>query len=228
MSLDFGTHADACRFRSPAHAPMTTPQSEPLSIDGADARDRACLSATAGRDRVAFEELYRRYHPRLARFLHRFTSRRDLVDDVINDTMWIVWRKAHEFRGGSRVGTWITGITYRCMLKALRGGAPADEISESMLGTFEIEQTAACADTGFDHELRDWVERGLGTLPPDQRVALELAYFLGHSCEEISVVMGCAVGTVKARLFHARVRLRSVMPALGGLDSVQDPDIARG
>jgi RNA polymerase sigma-70 factor, ECF subfamily len=201
----------------------------PPPIDGADARDRACLSATAGRDRVAFEELYRRYHPRLARFLHRFTSRRDLVDDVINDTMWIVWRKAHEFRGGSRVGTWITGITYRCMLKALRSGAPADEISESMLGAFDIEDAPAATDPQLDRELRDWLERGLGTLPQDQRMVLELAYFLGHSCEEIAVVMGCAVGTVKARLFHARVRLRSVMPALGGdAGGAPSADVAQG
>ena len=52
-------------------------------------------------------------------------------------------------------------------------------------------------------------------LPDDQRITLELAYGAGHTCEEIAVIMGCAVGTVKARMFHARVRLRSVMPALG-------------
>jgi RNA polymerase sigma-70 factor, ECF subfamily len=56
----------------------------------------------------------------------------------------------------------------------------------------------------------------LKTLPEDQRVTLELAYFMGCSCEEVAAVMGCAVGTVKARMFHARVRLRNVMPMLAG------------
>jgi RNA polymerase sigma-70 factor (ECF subfamily) len=191
-------------------------------VDAAEARDLACLHSVAGGDRAAFDELYRRHHPRLARFLRRFTGRADLIDDVVNDTMWIVWRKAHEFRGGSRVGTWITGITYRCMLKALRSGAPAGEVSESALGGFDLDDTAA-ADPQIDHELRDWVERGLRTLPPDQRVTLELAYFMGHSCEEIAVVMGCPVGTVKARMFHARVRLRTVMPALAGQDDATAP-----
>jgi len=206
---------------------MTRPEESPLtaSPDPADAIERVCLQAVADRDRVAFEALYRRQHPRLSRFLHRFTARLDLVDDVINDTMWVVWRKAAEFRGDSKVSTWITGIAYRCMLKALRGTAPADEVGESLLDRHELDQAAAVQHDGeAGRELRDWVARGLRTLPDDQRITLELAYFLGQSCEEIAAVMGCAVGTVKARMFHARVRLRSVMPALGGLE----PDSAQG
>lgn len=199
---------------------MTRPDFLPSTppLDPGDAIDHACIQAVASCDRQAFELLYRRQHPRLARFLHRFTARRDLIDDVVNDTMWVVWRKSAEFRGDSKVSTWIIGIAYRCMLKALRGTAPADEVGESLLDRFELEQAAAAQHDGeAGRELRDWLARGLLTLPDEQRVTLELAYFLGHSCEEIAAVMGCAVGTVKARMFHARVRLRSVMPALGGL-----------
>ena len=65
---------------------------------------------------------------------------------------------------------------------------------------------------------RDWLSQGLNSLPEEQRVTLELAYFMGESCEDIAAIMGCAVGTVKARMFHARVRLRNVLPALGGDD----------
>ena len=39
---------------------------------------------------------------------------------------------------------------------------------------------------------------------------------MGESCEDIAAIMGCAVGTVKARMFHARVRLRTLLPALAG------------
>ena len=54
-----------------------------------------------------------------------------------------------------------------------------------------------------DAELRNWVDCGLRSLPADQRETLELAYFLGCSCEEIAAIMDCAVGTVKARMFRA-------------------------
>ncbi len=194
----------------------------------ADVVDNADLLASAARDRAAFERLYRRHHPRLARFLRRFTLRRDVIDDVVNDTMWVVWRKAGEFRGASKVSTWITGIAYRCMLKALRDGTYPGEIGESALSDLELEDLADVQDDAeARRELRDWLASGLRTLPEDPRMPLELAYFLGQSCEEIALVMGCAVGTVKARMFHARVRLRNVMPALGGVKPAA-PGTAQG
>ncbi|RZI72583.1 MAG: RNA polymerase subunit sigma-70, partial [Rubrivivax sp.] len=101
-----------------------------MIVQDDDALDLHCLQATALRDRALFEQLYRRHHPRLGRFLRRYTPRPDLIDDVINETMWVVWRKADEFRGDSKVSTWITGIACRCMLKALRGLGPAHDTSE--------------------------------------------------------------------------------------------------
>jgi RNA polymerase sigma-70 factor, ECF subfamily len=182
-----------------------------------DAEDATGLRATGLGDRQAFASLYRRHHPRLARFLRRFTVRHELIDEVINDTMWVVWQKAAEFRGESKVSTWIIGIAYRCMLKALRNGAATEEIGEGVLSADELAQAAAWHDNGTaSSELHDWLARGLKTLPEDQRVTIELAYFMGLSCEEIASVMGCAAGTVKARMFHARVRLRNVMPMLAG------------
>jgi len=189
-------------------APLLPASAGAAVADAADAVDRAALRATADRDRAAFELLYRRHHPRLARFLRRFTTRPELIDAVVNDTMWVVWCQAGEFRGASKVSTWVTGIAYRCMLKALREAGPAASESEAAAD--------AADDPGADRELRDWVASGLRTLPEDQRITLELAYFMGLSCEEIGVVMGCATGTVKARMFHARVRLRNVLPVLGG------------
>lgn len=197
---------------APAAPPVAAYAADPV-----EQSDRVCLQAVVGRDRVAFERLYRQQHPRLARFLRRFTARHDLIDDVINDAMWVVWRNAAAFRGGSKVGTWIIGIAYRCMLKALRGTAPDDELGESALSDAQTEALAnANTDPADERERRDWLARGLRHLPDDQRVTLELAYFMGQSCEEIALVMGCAVGTVKARMFHARVRLRNSLPALGG------------
>lgn len=185
------------------------------AADPSDTADLASLRATARGDRDAFAALYRRQHARLARFLRRFTTRQELIDEVVNDALWVVWRKAADFRGDSRVSTWITGIAYRCMLKALRDGAPRQEMGEALLDAQQRAQAAAASvDTAPEAEQRNWVARGLLGLPDEQRMTLELAYFMGCSCEEIAQVMGCPVGTVKARMFHARVRLRSMLPAL--------------
>jgi RNA polymerase sigma-70 factor (ECF subfamily) len=188
---------------------MTGPKGT-TNLPDDDAEDLRCLRATALRDRELFAQLYRRYHPRLGRFLRRYTMRPDLIDEVINETMWVVWRKAGEFRAESRVGTWVLGIAYRCMLKALRGLEPQHESIDAS------PQHEGESHDGKAGELNDWLASGLRHLPEDLRTTMELAYFYGHSCEEIAEVMGCAVGTVKSRMFHARVRLRHLLPGLGG------------
>src|SRR5579872_260871 len=86
-------------------------------------RDAELLRLTAGGDRLAFETLFRGYCSRLGGFLKRFSLRPDLVDEIINDTFWVVWQKAGGFRGQSQVSTWIMGIAYRIALKALKANS---------------------------------------------------------------------------------------------------------
>jgi RNA polymerase sigma-70 factor (ECF subfamily) len=173
--------------------------------------DLELIQGVAAGERAALEALYRRYHRRLDRFLARMTRRADVVEEVINETFWIVWQKADQFRGDSRVSTWIVGIAYRCALKCLRqhGENPvdADEHARDVHSLF---------DPGAARELNDWISKGLSYLTSVQRTTLELAYGAGHSLEEIAAIMECQVSTVKARMFHARVKLRNLLPALAG------------
>ena len=67
-------------------------------------------------------------------------------------------------------------------------------------------------------EVREWLAAGLARLPLEQRMVLELAYNLGHSCEEIAQIMECPVNTVKTRMFHARRKLRTLLVTLSGSD----------
>src|SRR5437879_7514991 len=70
------------------------------------AREVDLVARIAEGDRKALEELYNLYHRRLARFVTRLTRHYDVAEEVINDTFWIVWRKARDFRGDSRPATW--------------------------------------------------------------------------------------------------------------------------
>src|SRR6478736_8421502 len=87
------------------------------------AREKDLIARIADGDRKAFEELYYLYHRRLARFLTRLTRRYDLSEEVVNDTFWVVWRKARTFRGDSQPSTWILGIAYRKARNAFRTSA---------------------------------------------------------------------------------------------------------
>jgi RNA polymerase sigma-70 factor, ECF subfamily len=177
-----------------------------------DRLDRELLRLVAAQDSRALEHLYLEYHRRLLQFLSRLSSQRDALEEAINDTFWIVWRKAQDFRGDSRVSTWIMGIAWRCALKALRRNtdSPAESFASSMLAEPPVAESFAV------EERSEWLAHGLATLPFEQRATLELAYLVGHSCDEIAAIMDCPVNTVKARMFQARIKLRNLLPKLGG------------
>ena len=88
----------------PAVVQTGMPRPSPQS---AEAHESQLLRRVADRERPAFEELYTLYHRRLSRFLMRLAPRYDFAEEIINDTFWVVWRKAGEFRGASRVSSWI-------------------------------------------------------------------------------------------------------------------------
>ena len=189
-----------------------TPIDPPYRSGASAAREAELVSRIADGDRRALEELYNLYHRRLARFLTRLTSHFDVAEEIINDTFLIVWRKARDFRGDSQPSTWILGIAYRRARNAFRSATriTAAQNLEALL------QPLTSHEPMHAEELRDWLGQALAHLPVEQRMAVELCYELGYSCEEIATIMNCPVNTVKTRLFHARAKLQKLLPALGG------------
>jgi len=176
---------------------------------GSNESELVLLRKVAQRDRVAFQELYLIYHRRLARFLMRITSRHDIAEEIINDTLWIVWRNAGDFRGQSTLSTWIMGIAYRRALKTLRSRRTRDWFIDLV-----AQLPSIAVDTRDQDMDRDWLTHALGELPVEQRAAIELAYLHGHSCEEIAAIMNCPVNTVKSRMFQARRKLQAILRRL--------------
>ena len=179
------------------------------------ASDRELLRQIAAADRQALEQLYLGYHRRLASFLSRFTRRYENIEEIINDTFMVVWQNARDFRDASQVSTWILGIAYRVALKSLRR-------QKNHANALSLDQAPELSsDPAAESETRDWLNQGLEQLPLEQRLTLQLAYHMGHSLEEIALITDVPIGTVKARMFHARQKLRQHLPVLGG--SPQSP-----
>jgi RNA polymerase sigma-70 factor, ECF subfamily len=177
--------------------------------------DTALLAAVAAGDRRALRTLYTSHHGRLFRFLMRVTHDDELAEEILNDTMWVVWRSAASFREESRVSTWITGIAYRRALKALASLKRQRQFQGPSLDSAEGRTSEEASVVSFADavETEDWVEAALGSLSPEHRLTIELAYFVGESCESIAEITGCPVGTVKTRLHHARIRMQRHLSA---------------
>ncbi|HEX6995116.1 MAG TPA: sigma-70 family RNA polymerase sigma factor [Gammaproteobacteria bacterium] len=177
--------------------------------------DTALLARVRGGDRDALQELYRKYYQPLLRFTYRLTGRLDLAEETVNDVMLVVWRDAGAFEARSRVATWIMGIAYR---KAMKLAQRARRwYSRFAAADFDasIERTERGAELTERAELEDLLEQALRVLPAEQRAVVELTYYFGCSYEEIASIVNCPVNTVKTRMFHARGKLRALLPRLG-------------
>ncbi|MEX2489585.1 MAG: sigma-70 family RNA polymerase sigma factor [Pseudomonadales bacterium] len=177
-----------------------------------DYEDLDLLERVATRDKMAFEKLYARYFPHLTRYLTRVVRRPELVEEVVNDTMFVVWEKAGEFQKRSKVSTWITGIAYLKGIKALdRLRTMPEQQAEKLSEVEDIEETQnLISKLGLDN----WLTSGLDRISAEQRSVIELTYFSGFSYQEIAEAMNCPVNTVKTRMFHARRRLAKLLPLL--------------
>jgi RNA polymerase sigma-70 factor (ECF subfamily) len=178
--------------------------------DSSGESDNELLIAIAAGNHRALEDLYIGYQPRLARFVFRFTQRQENIEEIINDTFMVVWRNAGDFRGASQVSSWIFGIARRTALKSLHR-----QKKHTAARSFD-ECLEQAVDPMLETEVQDWLMHGLNHLSNEHRSALELTWHMGHSLMEIAEMTGAPIGTVKARMFHARQKLRQYLPTLGG------------
>lgn len=159
------------------------------------------LQESAEGSRAAFSQLYDLLYTPLVRFIYRYTPSEVLIEEILNDTMLVVWQKADSFRGDSRVLTWVLGIASRRALKAVHREHAWEGKNDR-----HPDIIAVSGDTGRLSTLQalDWA---LQQLNVEQRLAIELAYFHGMSCEEMAEVLQCPPNTAKTRLHYGRRKL---------------------
>jgi len=184
---------------------LEPPDTLPASYSAEEAE---LIRRVALQDRHAFEALYRSYYRRLTRFLDRLTRRPQMIDEILDDTMLVVWRKAATFNGHSQVSTWIFAIAYRIAMKALKRESRSTQI---LLDGDEPLYAPSPEATFIDGESRSALRHLVAGLSPEQRAVVELTYYHGCAYREIAEIVGCPVDTVKTRMFHARRKLRSAL-----------------
>jgi RNA polymerase sigma-70 factor (ECF subfamily) len=173
-------------------------------------RDTELIARICKTDEKALELLYRHYYNRLFRFIARVTRREDLIDEIINDVMYVVWEKAESYNQQCQPSTWIFGIAYNKARQSLRNANNNDEESlDEMDGDNLLFEEN---DSGLKQlEMTNWLESALDMLSPEQRAVIELTYFQGLHYSEIAVLMECPENTVKTRMHHARKKLAVIL-----------------
>ncbi|MDX2238593.1 MAG: sigma-70 family RNA polymerase sigma factor [Hyphomonadaceae bacterium] len=177
------------------------------------ASDRAHFAALMRRvaetqDRDAFAALFAYYAPRVKSYLLRIGAGEALAEELTQEAMLVVWRKAALFDPAqASVSTWIFRIARNRRIDAARrDGKPALSAEEPMLAP---AQTEAPDERLSALEREDAVRAALADLPPEQIALLQAAFYEGLSHSEIAAREGLPLGTVKSRIRLAFGRLRA-------------------
>jgi RNA polymerase sigma-70 factor (ECF subfamily) len=182
-------------------------------VSGADsdraAEDLALILAIASRrDRAAFVTLFGRFAPRLKSWFQRSGSSSEHAEDLAQETMLSVWRKADSF-DPSRAGaaTWIFTIARNQRIDAARRlPRRVLDVDDPSLAPQELAAPDAVLDTVQRETL---VHAALTLLSPEQAEVIRLSFFEDRPHADIERTLGIPLGTVKSRLRLAMNRLRS-------------------
>ncbi len=190
-----------------------------LIFDPSSSSDEELLRHITRGVAPAFNHLYERYGQRLYAYALRLTENPALAEDILQECMLIVWRKAATYRGEGSVLAWLLSIVrHKCM--QLFRQKPAESIEGSDLDLAD-EAISMEKDISQQDE-RNRVREALRHLSPEHREVLELVFYQGLNQKEIAQVCGCPLGTVKSRLSYARQQLRGILTR-DGMDGKDEP-----
>ncbi len=173
--------------------------------------DEELMLAYQGGDARAFEMLYQRHRGTLYRFFLRSLSRRDLADELFQDTWSRVITARDRYRPEAKFTTWLLQIANNLMIDHFRRQRPEDggESAEEAFRTTPADSREQPERVLTDFEQARRMQNALAELPDDQRQAFLLRAEQGLGVEEIAEVMGVGRETAKSRLRYALEKLRA-------------------
>ena len=177
--------------------------------------DEALLALCSRADEKALGELYDRYGRVAYGLALRIVRDRALAEDAVQEAFLAVWRSAGAFLAEQgKPSTWILTLVHRRAVDLVR--------REERRRAEPLEETDHPTGEATDEEAwlraqRQVVQEALRKLPPEQREAIELAYYGGFTQSELAERLGLPLGTIKSRMFTGLKRLRELL-AESGLD----------
>jgi len=168
--------------------------------------DTALVQRTISGDQRAFEVLVGRYEKALFNLAFRMTGNREDAKDITQAAFVKAFENLASFDTGQRFFSWLYRIAVNESLNRVRTLGRQDELSAELPSKEDDPETAFRRN-----RTREVVQQAVLRLSPDQRAVILLRHFNDMSYEEIGVVLGIPVKTVKSRLYSARQVLAGLL-----------------
>ncbi len=164
-------------------------------------------------DPAAFRELYEAYGPRVKAYMMRKGADAGTAEDLAQETLLTVWRKAALYAGDKgSMTTWVFAIARNLRIDRLRREVPWQELPEWRLA--EASSEPLPDEAVAEKERQERVQAALAELPPEQKEVVSLAYLEGLSHSEIAERLAVPLGTVKSRMRIAYQKIRQALESL--------------
>jgi RNA polymerase sigma factor (sigma-70 family) len=181
-----------------------------VSADGSDPRtamDELLVAIGRERDRGAFARLFGHFAPRVRAYLLRLGADRATADELLQEVMLMVWRRADTFDPAqASAGTWIFAIARNKRIDGIRRER-RPQIDPDDPALVPEAETPADRIVEADQDGRR-LRVAIATLPPEQAELLRMAFYEDKAHSEIAEASGLPLGTVKSRIRLALGRLR--------------------
>jgi len=191
-------------------------------LSGADANETALVASVANGDAKALEQLYERHSRGVYSLALRLLTDGPAAEEVVQETFLKLWRQPTAYQPSrGRLLPWLLGVAHHHAVDLLRrrqleqrhrvsslphmNGDGLIDLLDS-LGLTSSEGDPQSRPDGFEQQMT--VAQALGTLPIEQRLPVELAYYKGMTQLEIATLLGLPLGTVKTRMRLGLQQLR--------------------
>ena len=172
------------------------------------------MSISQDRDEGAFVDLFDHFAPRLKGFFMRGGAQDAMAEEMMQETMLLVWRKAHLFNHQiAGASTWIFTIARNHRIDRLRRERRFAPLDDQLLE--EIEAEGPKADEAVNaSQTEELLHRAIDQLPSEQMEVVQLSFFENRTHSEIAQRLRLPIGTVKSRLRLAFGKLKSNLEGL--------------
>ncbi|HEX5845126.1 MAG: sigma-70 family RNA polymerase sigma factor [Rhodoplanes sp.] len=167
------------------------------------------------RDRAAFVRLFQHFAPRVKTFMLRSGASEAAAEEIAQETMLSVWRKADSFKPDTAgAAAWIFTIARNQRIDAFRrerrGGA-VEVDSDQDIAESQVDERLTPESQVAAGQLEHYVRRAMAQLSNEQLRVVELSFFEDKPHGEIAELLQIPLGTVKSRLRLAIARLRALL-----------------
>ncbi|HEX4414531.1 MAG TPA: sigma-70 family RNA polymerase sigma factor [Lacipirellulaceae bacterium] len=175
--------------------------------------DASLIAASLAGDHAAFGRLVAAYQDRLFNSLLRVLGSREDAADIVQDAFVQAFTKLNTFRGGSAFYTWLYRIAFNLAMSHARRGRKTASLDDrkSLVGDEPMDGQPTAESGMMQQERAELVHAALGELSLEYRQIMVLREIDGCSYDEIAEILDVPVGTVRSRLFRARMEMKELL-----------------